>query len=170
MDIEAALCLCAGVAPCCTLINILTGSSVEGQRVACRGTGAVEAAGSVGTAVGAYMSSSRESTLVNIFTSDPINVTELVATAAVALVRSVHIRAFLAARIGFTFIHIIAVPAIVRQFKAFGAAARVGTICVFTLVSTQASRVMSTLIYIFTELGDAVEYEAGFALTAVGAQ
>lgn len=158
------------MAPCCTLIDILTGSSVEGHSVACRGTGAVEATWGVGTAIRTYMTSSRESTLVNIFAGDPINVAELVTTAAVALVRSVDIRTFLAAGIGFTFIHIIAVPAIVCQFKAFGAAALVGTLCVFTLVGTQASRVMSALIYIFTELGDAVEYEAGLALTAVGAQ
>lgn len=64
------------------------------------------------TAVGTNMTSSGQSALIYIFTSHAIYVTELVATATVALIGAVHVGALLTARIGVTLIHIITIPPI----------------------------------------------------------
>lgn len=68
------------------------------------------------------MATSGQCTLINVFTSHAINVTQLVAPATIALVGAIHISALLAAWIGFALIQIVTVPSISCQFKACGAA------------------------------------------------
>lgn len=72
----------------------------------------MEAARSVVTAIGANMASSRQGTLIYVFTSHAIYVTELVATATVTLVGAVHIGALLTAWFALTLIQIVTIPAI----------------------------------------------------------
>lgn len=143
--------------------------SIGSQCVACGGARAVETSWGVGAAVGAHMTPSRQSTLINIFTRYPINVTELVTTATVALVGAVDVGALLAARVGLAFIHIFTVPAVIGQFEACGAAALVGPLCVFTFMGTKCSRVMPAFIDIFTQFRNAVKGVSHCALTAVRA-
>lgn len=64
------------------------------------------------------MSASWQSTLVNIFTSDAIDVAELVSTATVALVGAVDVCTLLAAGVRLTLIHIFTRPAIRGQFES----------------------------------------------------
>lgn len=113
------------------------------------------------------MTSSRQSTLINIFTCCPIDVTQLVTTATVALVGAIDIGTFLAARVCVTLVDIFTVSAVVRQLKASGATALVGPLCVLTLVGTESPGVIPALIDIFTQFGDSVEIEALSAFTAV---
>lgn len=155
------------MAPCCTFINVLTHASIGCECVAGGWAGAVETSWGVGAAVGTYMTSSRQSTLIDVFTCYPINVTQLVTAATVALIGAVDIGTFLATRVGLTLVHIITVSAIMGQFEAGGAAALVGPLCVLTLVSAESSGIMPALVDIFTPFGDAVEDEANPALTAV---
>lgn len=169
LDVETALRDGTGVAPHCTLIDILACASIGGECVARGWAGAVETPRGVGAAVGAHMTSSRQCTLINIFTCYPINVTQLVTTATVTLVGAIDIGTLLAARVGLTLIDIVTVSAIVRQFEAGCAAALVGPLCVLTLVGAQSSRIMPALIDIFTHFGDGVEEETDSALTAVRA-
>lgn len=86
LDIKAALILRACVCSCHTFINILAASSVGSQGVSIDWTGTVEAARCVVTAIGANVTSSGQGTLIYVFTSHAIYVTELVATATVTLV------------------------------------------------------------------------------------
>lgn len=115
------------------------------------------------------MTSSRQSTLINIFTCYPIYVTQLVTTATVALVGAVDIGTFLAARICLTLVDIFTVSAVLGQFESGGAAAHIGPLCILTFVGTQSSRIMPAFINIFTQFGVTVEDEAKFAFTAEGA-
>lgn len=68
------------------------------------------------------MATSGQRALINVFTSHAINVTQLVAPAAITLVGAVNISTLLAAWVGLTFIQIVTVPAISCQFEACGAA------------------------------------------------
>lgn len=88
------------------------------------------------TAVGADVSPSRQSTLINILTGDAIYITELVSTATIALVGAINIGTLLATRVAFTLINIITISAISSQLEACGTAAFVGPENVFTLVGT----------------------------------
>lgn len=129
----------------------------------------MEAARGVVTAIGADVTSGRQCTLIYIFTSQSVYVTELVATATVTLVGAVHVGALLTARLAVALIQIITIPAINRKLEAGGAATLVGTQSVLTLMSTQAARVVSAFINILTNPTDAVEDVASLTLAAVGA-
>lgn len=96
----------------------------------------MEAPWGVVTAVRADMTSSGQGALIDVFTGHSINITELVATATVTLVGSVHIGAFLTAWVTLTLIQIVTIPAIRGQLEASGAATLVGPQFVLTLVST----------------------------------
>lgn len=157
------------MAPRCTFINVLACASIWGEGVAYRWAGTVKTSRGVGAAVGAHVTSSRQSALINVFTCYPINVTKLVTTATVALVGAIDIGTLLAARVGVTLIDIFTVSAVVGQFESSGAAALVGPLCVLTLVSTESSGIMPALIDIFTQFADAVEDVANSAFTAVRA-
>lgn len=74
----------------------------------------MEAAWGVVTAIGANVTSSWQSTLIYIFTSHAVYVTELVATATVTLVGAVHVGTLLTARVALTLIQIVTIPAITR--------------------------------------------------------
>lgn len=113
------------------------------------------------------MPSSGQGTFIDIFTSHAIDVTELVTTATVTLVGAVHIGALLTAWVALTFVQIVTISAISSQLETCGAATLVGSKGVFTLVSTQAARIMSAFINIFTNPLDAVKDVACLALAAV---
>lgn len=115
------------------------------------------------------MTSSGQSTFINIFTRNAISVAQLVTTATVALVGAVDVGALLAARVGLTLVDIVTISAILGQSEANSAAAVVGPLRVLTLVGAESSRVVPALIDIFTPLGDAVEDEARPALAAIRA-
>lgn len=110
--IEAALILCARMASCHTFINILAAAPVYRQGVAIDGAGTVETARRVVTAVGANVTSGGQGTFIYIFTSSAIYVTELVATAAVTLVGTVHIGALLTTWGALTLVQIITISAV----------------------------------------------------------
>lgn len=97
---------------CHTFINILAAAPVYCQGVATDRTGAVEAARGVVTAIGADMTSSGQGTLIYIFTSHAVYVTELVATATVTLVGAIHVGALLTAWVALTLIQIVTIPAV----------------------------------------------------------
>lgn len=167
--IKAALILRARVCSCHTFINILAAAAVGCQGVAIDRTGTVEAAGGVVTAIGANMTSSGQGTLIYIFTSHAIYVTELVTTATVTLVGAVHVGTLLATWVALTLIQIVTIPAITSELEAGGAATLVRSKCVLTLMSTQAARVVPAFINILTDPTDAVEDVARLTLAAVGA-
>lgn len=167
--VKAALLLRARVRSRQTFINILAAAPIVCQGVASDRTGTVEAARCVVTAVGADMTSSRQSTLIYIFTAHAIDITELVSTATVTLVGAIHVGTLLTARVALTFIQIITVPAIASELEPCGAATLVGSQSVLTLMSTQTARVVPAFIYILTKSSDAVEDVARLALAAVGA-
>lgn len=102
--IKAALILCACVCSRHAFINILTAAPIGCQGVATDGTGTVEAARGVVTAIGANMTSSGQGTLIYIFTSHAIYVIELVATATVTLVGTIHVGTLLTAWVAVTLI------------------------------------------------------------------
>lgn len=83
----------------------------------------MEAARSVVTAVGADVATSGQRTLIYVFTSHAIDVTELEASATIALVGAIDVRTLLAAWVCFTLIQVVTVSAISCQFEASGAAA-----------------------------------------------
>lgn len=58
------------------------------------------------------MTSSRKGALINIFTGHAIDVTELVASAAVTLVGAVDVGTLLAARVALTLIQIVTISAV----------------------------------------------------------
>lgn len=72
----------------------------------------METARGVMTAIGADMTSGGQGALIDIFTRHAIDVTELVATAAVTLVGAVHVGTLLAARVGLALIQIFTIPAV----------------------------------------------------------
>lgn len=169
LHIEAALIHCAHVCSRHTFVNILAAASVGCQGVTVDRAGTMEAARGVVTAIGANMTSSRKGTFINVFTSHAINVTELVAPAAVALVGAVHIGTLLTTWIALTLVHIVTIPAVTGQLEARCTAARVGSKGVLTLVGAQAARVVPAFIDIFTNPSKAVEDVSGCTLTAEGA-
>lgn len=116
------------------------------------------------------MTPSGQGTLINIFTGDPVHVTELITAAAIALVGAVDISTLLAARAVEAFIHIFTRPAIHRQPEASGAAAVVGAWRVLTLVATQAPRIALALVDIHTGPADAIKIVARLALAAEAAR
>lgn len=154
---------------CYTLIYILAVASIRGEGVAFSGTCAVEAAWCVVASVRTYVSSSGQSTLVNVFTCISIHVTQLVASAAITLIGAINIGTLLTAGAALALIKIITVPSITGQLEACGAAALVGAQNIIALVCTQATREMPAFINILTDPGDAVKGEATPAFTAVGA-
>lgn len=122
LNIEAALVLCASVSRYHTFINILAAAAVRGQCVAIDRTGAVETTRSVVTAISADVATSGQRTLINVFTSHAIHVTQLVAPTTIALVGAINIRTLLAAGVGLTLIQIVTVPSVSCQLEACGAA------------------------------------------------
>lgn len=106
LDVKAGLVVGAGMRFCNTLINILTVPCVGCQLVTRRGASALKTPWDVNASIGTDMSSSGQSTFINIFTCDPVYVTELIAPTTVALIRSVNISTFLAAGTAFTFIQV----------------------------------------------------------------
>lgn len=72
----------------------------------------MEAAWGVVTAIGADVTSGGQGTLIYIFTSYAIYVTELVATATVTLVGAIHVGTLLTAWVALTLIQIITIPSI----------------------------------------------------------
>lgn len=75
----------------------------------------MEASGDVDAAVGADMTPSGQGTFINIFTGDPIHVTELVASSAVTLVGAIDVSTLLAAGDVEALIHIFTRPAVYRR-------------------------------------------------------
>lgn len=116
------------------------------------------------------MAPSGQGTLINIFAGDPVHITELVTSSAVALVGAIDISALLAARAVEALIHIFTRPAVHRQPEAGGAAAVVGAWRVLTLVATQAPRIALALVDIHTGPADAIKIVAGLALAAEAAR
>lgn len=115
------------------------------------------------------MTSSGQGTLINIFAGDPIHVTELVTSSAIALVGAIDISTLLAARAVETLVHIFTRPAVHRQPEAGGAAAVEGAWRVLTLVATQAPGIALALVDIHAGPADAIKIEASLALAAEAA-
>lgn len=111
------------------------------------------------------MATSGQGALVNVFAGDPVHVTQLVASPAVALVGAVHVGTLLAARTAAAFIHVFARPAVCREPEAHGAAAEVGAWRVLALVAAQAPRVAPTLVDVHARPADAIEIVSSLALT-----
>lgn len=116
------------------------------------------------------MTSSGQGTLINIFTGDPVHITELVASSAVTLVGAIDIGTLLAAWAAEALIHIFTGPAIHRQPEARRAAAVVGAWRVLALVATQAPGITLALIDVHTGPADAIKIVSRLALAAEAAR
>lgn len=112
------------------------------------------------------MTPSGQGTLVNIFTGDPIHVTELVASSAITLVGAVDVSTLLAAGAVEALVHIFTRPAIHRQPEARRAAAVVRARRVLTLVAAQAPGIALALIDVHTSPADAIKIVPSLALAA----
>lgn len=136
LDVEAGLVDGAVVDAGHTLINVLAVAAIGGQPVSGWGAAALEASRDVDTAVGADVAPGGQGTLVNIFASDPIHVTELVSSAAVTLVGAIDIGTLLATGAAVALIYIFTRPAVSREPEARSATAVVGARRVLALVAT----------------------------------